>query len=145
MKNISILVLALLIVPCFFSAPVLAASQEEIDSAIAEKLVKYEAVKEAIVKDNAILVIVADSSQTGMESALRAIAACLIYGYMSTDTNTATFYVIYLEEKMIDGSFYKVGKSEVYGAEIENAVEANGSIAAKLELGDKMIERLSES
>jgi hypothetical protein len=139
MKGICILFLVLLIAPC------LAAPQATVDAAIQEKLVKYDAIREAIVKDNIIMVSVADSSQAGLEAALRAIASCLIYGYISTDTETATFYTIYLKEKMVDGSYYDVGQSAVYSSEIENAIANGGSIAAKITLGDKMIERLPKS
>lgn len=114
-----------------------------VDTAIAEKLVKYDAIKEAIVKDNIIMVSVADSSQDGKESALRTIANVLMYGYISTSTKRATFYIIYLNKKMLDGSYYDIGESVVYSTEIEEALSENGSIAAKLTLGDKMIQRLT--
>jgi hypothetical protein len=126
------------------SIAVSATPQSVIDSKIAEKLVKYDAIKEAIVKDNVIMISVADSSQAGKESALRTIANVLMYGYISTDTKDATFYTIYLEEKMLDGSYYDVGQSAVYSYEIEDAIADQGSIAAKLTLGDKMIARLSK-
>lgn len=145
MKLANILALTLVITPCILSNIVLSASQEEINSAIAEKLVKYDAIKEAIVKNNTITVSVADMSKAGLESSLRAIAACLIYGYMSTNTDTATNYLIYLEAKMIEGKYHKVGQSAVYSAEIENATKDSGSIEAEHALGDKMIERLSKS
>lgn len=119
--------------------------QSVIDAAIAEKLVKYDSIKEAIVKDNVIMVSIADSSQAGKEAALRTIANVLMYGYISNNAEHATFYLIYLKEKMFDGSYYDVGKSEVNSNEIEDALEQGGSIAAKLELGDKMIGRLSKN
>lgn len=91
------------------------------------------------------MVSVADSSQAGKESALRTIANVLMYGYISTNTEEATFYTIYLKERMLDGSYYDVGRSVVYSSEIEDALACGGSITAKLTLGDKMIERLSEN
>jgi hypothetical protein len=142
MKTINLFILTLLVTSCIVTNA-FAASQSEVDTAIAEKLVRYDAIQEAVVKDNVIMVSVTDSSQAGKESALRTIANVLMYGYISTDTTTATFYTIYLKEKMIDGSYYDVGQSAVYSSEIENALADDGSIAAKLTLGDKMIERLS--
>lgn len=126
------------------STTVSATPQTVIDNKIAEKLVKYDAIKEAIVKDNVMMVSVADSSQAGKESALRTIANVLMYGYISSDTKDATFYTIYLKERMLDGSYYDVGQSAVYSSEIEEAIADQGSIAAKLTLGDKMIDRLSK-
>ncbi len=143
MKSANILVLVPFIMSCVLVNVVLSASQEEVNSAIAEKLVKYDAIEEAIVKNNTVTVTVAHISKVGLESALRAIAASLIYGYMSTNTDMATNYIIFLEAKMLEGNYHRVGQSAVYGAEIENATRDNGSIDAEHTLGDIMIERLS--
>lgn len=143
MKSAYILVLVLFITSCILVNVVLSASQEEVNSAIAEKLVKYDAIEEAIVKNNTITVTVAHISKAGLESALRAIAASLIHGYMSTNTDMATSYMIYLEAKMLEGNYHKVGQSAVYSAEIKNATRDNGSIDAEHALGNTMIERLS--
>lgn len=126
----------------FISGMVLAVSQSRVDAAIADKLVKYDAIQEAIVKDNVVMVSVTDASYDGKVAAIRAIASCLIYGYVSTNTDTAAFYIIYLKQKTA-GGFHDIGKSEVYGAEIEDAM--NGGIDGKVSLGDKILGRLSDS